>query len=132
MGKLKAPDPLRHRSGKSALLMAEQLTLQEPRRNRRAIELDEGTAGPGTDGMDGSRDELFSRARLAQNQHRRFRRRHNLHLLQRRLQSATRAHNLFKIGLSSLSLRLACSMIARNRLLDGIQENLIGNRLWGK
>src|SRR4030095_1597046 len=132
MGKLKTPDPLRHRSGKSALLMAEQLTLQEPRRNRRAVELDEGPAGPGTDGMDGSRNELFSRARLAQNQHPRFRWARALPLLQRRLQRRTRTHNLLKIGLSSLSLRLACSMIARNRLLDGIQENLIGNRLWGK
>src|SRR4030095_7711140 len=113
MGKLKTPDPLRHRSGKSALLMAEQLTLQEPRRNRRAVELDEGTAGPGTDGMDGSRNELFSRARLAQNQHRRFRRRHNLHLLQRRLQSGTRAHNLFKIGLPSVSLRLGGALDVR-------------------
>src|SRR4029453_12618636 len=59
MGKLKAPDPLRHRSGKSALLMAEQLTLQEPRRNRRAVELDEGTAGPGAVGLDGSAMRWF-------------------------------------------------------------------------
>jgi hypothetical protein len=54
--------------------------------------------------MDGSRNEFFSRSRLAQNQHRRFRRRHHLDLIQHSPQSRTPAHDPFKILLRNLSL----------------------------
>jgi len=48
-----------------ALLVAEQLALQEKLGERSAIDLDERAAAPGAGVVDGARDEILARSRLA-------------------------------------------------------------------
>ncbi len=63
-----AADLLGDGAGKSALLMAEQLALQEPGGDGRAVELDKGPLPAGAEVVQGPRDEFLARARLAKNE----------------------------------------------------------------
>src|SRR5438034_8727829 len=81
MGHLEAPDLLRDGSGERAPLVAEELALQETRRDGGAIDLDEGSLTAAASVVDGARDQFFPRAGLAEDEHGRVGRRHSLHLL---------------------------------------------------
>ena len=83
---LEAADLLRDRPGEGALLVAEQLALQQVERDGRAVELDEGAPAARAELVDRPRDQLLAGARLAQEQHRGIGRRHALDLLERPLQ----------------------------------------------
>src|SRR5262249_29439739 len=66
---LEAADVLADGAGEGALLVAEQLALQESRRNGRAIELDEGPLPARAEVVQGAGDEFLARARFAADQH---------------------------------------------------------------
>src|SRR5262249_58982176 len=87
VGQLEPPRPARHRAGERALLVAEQLALQDARRQRRAVHLHERAGFARAVDVDRVRDELLARPRLAAQEHRRRRGRDLLdlgeHLAQR-------------------------------------------------
>src|SRR5438094_2931179 len=82
MGHLEASDLLRDGPGERAPLVAEEFTLEEPRWDSRAIDLDEGSLAAAASVVDGARDQFLSRAGLAEDEHGRVGRRDGLHLLE--------------------------------------------------
>src|SRR5213080_4804763 len=80
MGHLEAPDLLRDGPGERAPLVTEELTLEEPRRNGRAIDLDEGSLAAAASVVNGARDQFLPRAGLAEDEHGRVGRRDGLHV----------------------------------------------------
>ena len=67
---LETADLLADGAGKGALLVAEQLALQEPRGDGRAVELDEGALAARAQVVKGTGDEFLARACFATNEHR--------------------------------------------------------------
>src|SRR5438093_7839561 len=65
---LEAADLLAHCAGEGPFLVAEQLALQQPGGDGRAVELDEGLPPAGAEVVQGACDELLARARLAKNE----------------------------------------------------------------
>src|SRR5262245_5154902 len=64
-----------------ATLMAEELALDEPRRDRGAVDLDERRPRPRAEPVDRAAHELLARAALARDEHARLGRRHAIDLL---------------------------------------------------
>ena len=69
MGQLEAADLLGDGAGEGAFFVAEQLALQQARGDGRTVQLDEGTALPRAQLVQGAGDEFLARARLATNEH---------------------------------------------------------------
>ena len=69
VGQLEAADLLADGAGEGALLVAEQLALQQPGGDGRAVELDEGAVPPRAQLVQGAGDEFLARARFAPNEH---------------------------------------------------------------
>ena len=67
---LEASDPLRDGAGERALLVPEQLALEEACRDRRAVQLHERIGLPGAEVVNGAGHQLLARAGLAVDQHR--------------------------------------------------------------
>ena len=76
VGQLEAADLRPGRPGEGALLVAEQLALDEGRRQGRAVDLDEGPVPARAPVVDGVGQQLLAGARLAEEQHRAGRGRH--------------------------------------------------------
>ena len=70
VGQLESADFLADGAGEGALLVAEQLALQQPRGDGRAVELDEGPVSPRAQVVQGAGDEFLARAGFAANEHR--------------------------------------------------------------
>jgi len=66
---LQAADFARNGAGKRALLVAEQLALQQAGGNGRAIQLDKGALAARAQAMDGARQQFFAGSRLALDEH---------------------------------------------------------------
>src|SRR5271166_4152218 len=62
MRQFETPDLLRHRSRERALLMPEQLALEQARGNRRAVHLHETALAAPAQFVNGPSDEFFSRS----------------------------------------------------------------------
>src|SRR3989454_7923637 len=75
MGHLEASDLLRDGPGERAPLVAEELALQETRRDGGAIDLDEGSLAAAASVVNGARDQFLPRAGLAEHEHGRVGRR---------------------------------------------------------
>src|ERR1700679_4319899 len=97
MGKFKASDLLSNGSGKGALFMTEQLTLQQCRWDGRAIELHKILGPPATPLVNGACDQFLAASRFAENQHGSIRRRHYLHGLQERPERTALSHHIADI-----------------------------------
>src|SRR5438132_886323 len=82
MGHLEASDLLCDGPGEGAALVAEELALEKPRRDGRAIDLDEGPLPAAASVVDGARDRFLPRAGLAEDEHGRVGRCDGLHLLE--------------------------------------------------
>ncbi len=80
------------RAGERALLVAEQLALDELLADRRAVHRDERALGARAAGVDGAGDQLLAGARLAENRHRRGRGRHALDELDEHPHRRSMAH----------------------------------------
>ena len=65
---LEMADARGHRPGEGALLVPEELALDEVLRQHRAVDGDEGPRAPLARGVDGAREELFAGARLARDE----------------------------------------------------------------
>src|SRR5262249_37957101 len=68
VGELEAPGPRGRRAGEGALLVTEQLALDEQRRQRRAVHLHERAGPARTAVMNRAGQQLLARARLAKEQ----------------------------------------------------------------
>src|SRR5580693_644264 len=90
---LETPHFLSNCAGKGAFLMAEQLALEQPKRNRRAVQLHKSAFTARAQIVYCASDQLLAGSRLAEDQHARIRRRDHGHQLQRSLQSGTFAHD---------------------------------------
>jgi hypothetical protein len=69
VGQLEAADFLRDGAGEGAFLVAEQLALDQPCGDGRAVELDEGPVAAGAQLVEGAGDELLAGAGLAADEH---------------------------------------------------------------
>src|SRR5439155_17571771 len=96
MGHLEAADLLRDGPGERAPLVTEELTLEEPRRDGRAVDLDEGSLAAAAPVVDGACDQFLPRAGLAEDEHGRVGRRDGLHLLQGVVEERALADDLFE------------------------------------
>src|SRR5262249_4054343 len=92
--KLEPPDPLRDRSGERPPLVAEELALEQARGDGGTADLDEGLVAAPARIVDGARNQLFSRAGLAEEENRRVGRCHDLNLVQNVSQRRTVADDL--------------------------------------
>src|SRR5262249_7059932 len=70
---LEAADAPLDRAGKRALDVAEELALDQPRRDGAAVDLDQRAIPATAPGMDGPRDQLLAGASLARDEHGRVR-----------------------------------------------------------
>ena len=68
VGPLEPPLPRLHRAGKGPAFVAEELRVDQLRRDRSAVHAQERAAGPRRLGVEHPRDEFLARARLAQDQ----------------------------------------------------------------
>ena len=91
VGELEAPVRRCSRAGEGALLVAEELALDERRRERRAVDRDERPAAARARLVDRARDELLAGAGLAEEQHGRRRRRDLAELAEDRRAARRRA-----------------------------------------
>src|SRR5208283_2205650 len=136
---LETADLLADGAGEGALLVAEQLALQEPRRDGRAVELDKGALAARAQVVKGTGDEFLARARFATNEHRGARWGDGLDLLEDPAQGVASPDDILEIVLGA-SLLLQVSLLLgelvpqlRNFLegqgvIDG-HRHLIGNEL---
>src|SRR5262249_13957022 len=81
MGELEPADALEDRARERALLVPEELALEEPRRNRGAVALHEGVRAAPAQAVDRVRDQLLPRAGLSADEDRRVGWRDHLELL---------------------------------------------------
>src|SRR5262249_5635051 len=82
VSELEPSDPLGDRAGERPPLVAEQLALEQARRDGGAVDLDEGPVAAPARIVDGAGDQFLSRAGLAQEEHGRVGRRHDLDLVE--------------------------------------------------
>src|SRR5262249_53723836 len=78
--RLESSSPLTDGSGERALLVSEQLALEQAGRERRAVGLHERVRSARAAGVDGTGDQLFARAGLAENEDRGVGRRDQIEL----------------------------------------------------
>ena len=98
---LEAADLLADGAGEGALLVAEQLALQQPRGDGRAVELDEGAALARAQLVQGAGDEFLARARFAADEHRGAGGGDGLDLLQNPAQGGALADDLPEVVLGA-------------------------------
>ena len=101
VGQLEAADLLADGAGEGALLVAEQLALQQPRGDGRAVELDEGPVPARAQVVQGAGDELLARAGLAADEHRGVGGGDRLDLLQHPAQGGALADDLAEVVLGA-------------------------------
>ncbi len=87
-GQFEAADLARDGAGEGALLVAEELALQQSHGNGGAVDLDEGAPAPRAAIVNGAGDQLLAGAGFALDQHGRIGGRDRLHLLQHRIAAA--------------------------------------------
>src|SRR5262245_2214220 len=80
--------------------MAEQLALDQPGRNRAAVDLHEWLGAPSAEVMHGARDQFFACARLAQDEHGRVGRGHALDPLAHTAPARAAADDLLEVVLA--------------------------------
>ena len=95
---LEPAGPHRGRAREGAALVPEQLAFDERRRQRAAVDRDEGPAAAATAAVDRARDELLARAGFAGHQHRRVGHPHLGDLLVQPHHGGRAAHHVVEIG----------------------------------
>ena len=101
MRQFEPADFLGNGPGECPPFMPEQLTFQQPGRNRGAIELHEGPLVPSAEPVNRPGNQFFPRAGFALNQHGRLGRRHDFDLPQYLLQRATVADDVVELVLKA-------------------------------
>ena len=122
VGLLEPADALLVRARERALLVAEQLGLEQVLLQRRAVDLDERAVRAVGIVVDRAGDELLAGARLAADQHGRIAPRHLLHDRQHLLQRAAGAHDVVEVVdvllLVAQVVHLVLEVPELDRLLD--------------
>jgi len=101
VGQLQPPHLLSNRAGKDSFLMAEQFVLDQPRRDRGAVELDEGAVFAPAVVVNGAGDKFLSGACLAEQQHGGVYRGDGLHKLQHQPECRAVADDLIEVQLAA-------------------------------
>src|SRR5215472_10096713 len=101
MRQFEAPNALRDRTGKGALLVAEKFTLQQAGWDGRAIQLYEGLRAARAEIMNRPCHQFLARTGLPVNQHRGTGRSHGFDLVKDGAKGFTTADNLFEALLGS-------------------------------
>ncbi len=96
VGRLHQPGLGPHRAGERALLVTEELGLEEMLGQRRAVDRHERLARARAVGVDGARDQLLARAGLAEDQDVRLRPRRLLHQLEHLRHGGAAAHDVLE------------------------------------
>src|SRR6266404_4487814 len=99
--------------------MPKQFRFQQPRRNRRAINLYERSFPPGTQIMNRTRNQLLAGSRVPQDQHGGSRRCRQFHLRQGPFQRSALSNNFLKIKFGS-NLLLEIQLLHRQLILQRI------------
>src|SRR5882762_9669729 len=110
--------------------MTKQFRFQQPRRNRRTVNLYERSLPPRTQIMNRTRNQLLAGSRIPQDQHGRPRRRRQFHLGQRPFQRRAFSNNLLKIKLRS-NLFFEIQLLHRQLILqrvDFLESQRVLNR----
>src|SRR5579862_6416421 len=94
---LEAPDPLRDRAREGAALVAEELALEEARRDGGAVELHERPLAASAELVNGARDQLLPRSGLAVDDDGGVGGRHGLDLVQDLLQRRRLPDDLLEV-----------------------------------
>ena len=97
IGQLEAADPSGDRAREGPLLVAEQLALDEPGGQGRAVDLDERLVPAPAVRVDGPREQLLARAGLAADEHGGVGRCHAADLVQHRVQRRAPADDLVEV-----------------------------------
>src|SRR5260370_25964872 len=87
---------LSHSSGEGALLVPEEFAFQQVKGNRRAIQLYERAPASWADVVNRAGDQLLTRTRLSEYQHRAIGRCHSVHLCEYGFQRRAVAYDFFK------------------------------------
>ena len=95
---LEPADPHGCRARESAALVPEQLAFDERRRQRAAVDRDEGPAAAATSAVDRACDELLARAGFAGDQHRRVGPAHLRDLIAQPQHDGRASHHVVEIG----------------------------------
>ena len=101
MSQFESPELLRDSTREGALLVAEQLALEQSRGDRRAVHFYESRVTAFAQVVDRAGDHFLARARFALNEHSRVGRGDGFHLLQDSHQGFTLPNNLLKIVLGA-------------------------------
>jgi len=130
VGQLEAALSLRRGAGEGPLLVPKELAFYEFARQRRTIDFDQGPSGPWAPVVDRAGDQLFARAGLTQDEHRRVRGGYSVqvahHLLETRVLSdhlgeiVLGADLILKITILSLQPVLESLDLAQRALQGGI------------
>src|SRR5262249_48954931 len=94
---LEAARPALGRTGECSALVTEELALDQPARQRGAVDLDERPAAARAPRVDRARDQLLSAAGLAEDEDRGVRRRHQIDLLEGVRQRAALPDDLLEV-----------------------------------
>src|SRR4029077_2431037 len=128
VGELETSDLLRNRSRKSAALMSEEFALQQPRRDRGTVELHKRPVLAPAAVVDSARDQLFARARFAEQQHSRIAGCHRFDHIQNMPKPRTLTNDAFKVQLAADFL-LEIDLFLRQTILK-IRDLGIGKRVF--
>src|SRR5436305_601338 len=116
MREFEAADFLTDGPCERSLLVAEEFAFQQTRRDRRAIQFNEGPVAARAEIVQGPRDQFLARARLAPDEHGRIGRRDRLDLSQDPPQRHALADDLLEVVLSA-DLFFQVHLLARELLL---------------
>src|SRR5882762_6283642 len=101
VGQFEAPNLLCNRARERASFMSEKLTLEQPRRNRRAVELYEGSRLAPAAFMNRARNQFLSRTGFTEKQHCRVARSHRFNEIQNMAERRALADNSLKVHLAT-------------------------------
>ena len=122
VGLLEAADALLVGAGEGALLVAEQLRLEQVLLQRRAVHLDEVAARAQRVVVDRAGDQLLAGARFAADQHRRVALRDLLDDREHRLQRAARADDPVEVVDVLLRVPEVLDLVLEAAVLDGLLD----------
>ena len=118
VGQLEAADLLADGAREGALLVAEQLALQQAGGDGRAVELDEGPLPAGAQVVQGAGDQFLARARLPANEHGGVGGGDRLDLLQDPAQRGALPDDLLEV-MSGADLLFQVDLLLRELVLEG-------------
>jgi hypothetical protein len=110
MGQFQPPDFHGDCAGERPFFVAKEFTFQKPCGNGRAVQFHQCAFAPGAEIVDGARDQVFARARFAEDQNGYVRLRDRFHLLEDSSQLRGLTNDVFE-AVSSLQLLFEVALL---------------------